>query len=878
MTMADTSGRGIRRAFLRFFEEQGHRRAHSGSLVPGDDPTLLFTNAGMVQFKDLFTGERQAEHPRATSSQKCLRVSGKHNDLDNVGRTPRHHTFFEMLGNFSFGDYFKAEAIDFAWTFLTAPEWCGLPVERLWASVHHTDDEAYELWRDRIGLPEDRILKLGDKDNFWAMGETGPCGPCSEIHWDRGPEHGDDLEERLLELWNLVFMQFERSADGETKPLPNPSIDTGMGLERIAAVLQGVESNYDTDLLRAIIRRGEEVSGRAYGEDPEIDLALRVIADHSRATAFLIADDILPDNEGRGYVLRRVMRRAIRFGRVLELDQAFFHETCLAVCDLMGDDYPELEQSREAIARSVPREEELFRRTLDRGLQLIGDWRGHQGAGATMDGETAFRLYDTFGFPVDLTRVIGEEQGFSVDAEGFEAALEAQRARGRAAWKGGSGGDGAVHRELFDELGATDFVGYDKLAVDDVPAMALVKGGSRVDSATAGDEVEIVVPSTPFYGEAGGQIGDVGLIRAPGALLQVLDTQRPLAELFVHRARVTEGTLKVGDRLGLEVDGPARTDTTRNHSATHLLHFALRAVLGDHVRQRGSLVEPGRTRFDFSHHQPVTRDEMLRIEALANDMVLVNSATAVKSMGHDAALAEGALAFFGDKYGAEVRTVRLGDDSFELCGGTHVRRSGDIGFIKVLSEGGIQAGVRRIEAVTGRGAMELLQRQDGIVQGAAEMLKATPADTLDRIDRLLRQQKELERQVEDLKRQLATGSAFDLLDQVQDVNGIKVLAVRSDGVAPKQLRDLGDKLRDKLRSGAVMVASEHEGKVALLVVVTKDLTDRLRAGELIRGAAECVSGRGGGRPDLAQAGGSDPGGIDDAIAAFVAAVRGATGG
>ena len=872
-----TTGAAVRRAFLEFFEGHGHTRVRSAPLVPGDDPTLLFTNAGMVQFKDVFTGGQDLGFSRATSSQKCLRVSGKHNDLEEVGRTPRHQTFFEMLGNFSFGDYFKEEAIDFAWAFLTSPEWCGLPAERLWASVHHSDDEAYALWHDKIGLPEDRILRLGDKDNFWAMGDTGPCGPCTEIHWDRGADYSDDLEERLLEVWNLVFMQYDRSAEGELVPLPKPSVDTGMGLERLVTVLHGQETNYDTDLLRDVIARGEVLADRPYGKDAPTDLALRVIADHARATAFLLGDGILPGNEGRGYVLRRIMRRAIRFGTQIGLDRPFLHETCLAVCTLMEADYPELEEARPLIERAVVAEEELFRRTLDRGLALIEGWRADQEPGATMPGEVAFRLYDTYGFPVDLTELIGRDLEFAIDSKGFDAALEVQRELGRSARKTTSHVDDRAVRALRQELGATEFVGYERLSISDEPVAALLSKGEQIDRAEAGQRVQVVTRTTPFYGESGGQVGDRGVVRAADAHGVVIDTQRPLPELWVHTVELREGSLRPGDAVELAVDARGRADTVRNHSATHLLHHALREVLGTHVRQRGSLVEPGRLRFAFSHFQPVPRDELDQIERLANERVLLNEPTTIRSMSYDDAVAAGALAFFGDKYGDEVRTVRI-SDSVELCGGTHVSRGGDIGLIKIVSEGGIQAGVRRIEGVAGLAALGLLQSYGNALQYTAELLHTTPQEMADRVEKLLRHGRDLEREIDRLKKKLATGSAADLISQAVEVGGAKVLAARIEGAKGAALRDLGDKLRDRLGSGALLLAAANDGKAALLCMVTKDLTDRLKAGDLVRAAAEAVGGRGGGRPDMAQAGGPDASGIETALAGFLASVKEALGG
>ncbi len=876
-TMSDrpTTGAELRRAFLDYFEERGHRRMRSAPLIPADDPTLMFTNAGMVQFKDVFTGDRTVEYDRAVTSQKCLRVSGKHNDLEEVGRTPRHQTFFEMLGNFSFGDYFKETAIEYAWEFLTGDDLCALPADRLWVSVHHSDDEAYGLWRDKMGVPEERLLKLGDKDNFWSMGDTGACGPCSEIHWDRGREYGEDPEDRLLEIWNLVFMQFDRAADGTLNPLPKPSIDTGMGLERIASVRQGFDNNYDTDLLRSIIAAGEGCTGRTYGAgDDAHDLALRVIADHSRATAFLIADGILPGNEGRGYVLRRVMRRAIRFGSRIGIDELFFHRTCAAVCDLMGDAYPELVQARTMIEQSVPMEEELFRRTLERGLGLIDKWAdARPDASADMPGEVAFRLHDTYGFPPDLTELIGREKGFGVDMEGFKAALQVQRETARAAHNRKMSVQ--ANAVVIPEGLTTEFVGYDDTEGVGTAVLILVDG-KEADRLGPGDEGDVFADRTPFYAESGGQVGDTGRLTTAGATAKVLDTQK-VGSLHAHRVRMDEGELRTGDAVMLSVDDTQRLRIVRNHSGTHLLHYALRDVLGGHVRQRGSLVSPGRLRFDFSHFQQVAPDEITRIETLANSLVMRNTDTAVQPMAYDDAVSAGALAFFGDKYGEDVRTVRIGDDSFELCGGTHVRRSGDIGFIKVTGESSIQAGVRRLEAVTGEGALQLMQQQHTALNAAADLLHASPTDTVDRIDKMLRQHKDLEKEVEALKRKLAAGGADDLLSDAVEIGDAKVLAARVDHVDGKGLRDLGDRLRDKLGTGAILLATGAGGKVALLCMVSKDLTDRVKAGDIVRSAAEKVGGRGGGRPDMAQAGGPNPAGIADALATLEPAVRGALG-
>jgi len=863
--MKHLSGNEIRRKFLDYFVSQGHRQVSSFPLVPGDDPTFLFTNAGMVQFKDVFTGSRKVDYTRATTAQKCLRVSGKHNDLENVGRTPRHHTFFEMLGNFSFGDYFKEEAIRYAWELMT--EGYGLPAERLLVTIFRDDDEAERLWREKIGVPAERIVRHDEKDNFWSMGETGPCGPCSEIHWDRGPEFGPDPDTRYTELWNQVFMQFARTADGVLHPLPRPSIDTGAGLERIAAVLQGVQSNYDTDLFRGIIARVEQVSGRRYGDHPEHDTSMRVIADHARAAAFLIAEGVFPENEGRGYVLRRLMRRAIRHGTLLGLQELFFHEACLAVIDSFGDHYAELRDGQPAIVQVAQQEEEQFRRTLGRGLELIAAWHGGPDGQRQMPGELAFRLYDTYGFPLDLTEVIAAERGFTVDLAGFEQAMAAQRERGRQSWKGASEERKAVYEALRTRLGETRFVGYDQEQLSGEPVLALLQGGVEVTAVRAPAELELVTAATPFYAESGGQVGDSGTVRAEGLLARVQDTVKPVPGLVVHRLQLLEGDLAPGRPVDLEIDRERRQATRRNHSATHLLHFALRKVLGSHVRQKGSLVTPDKLRFDFAHFQPMTPDELNRVERLANELALENEDATTQQMDLEAALQRGALAFFEDKYGDRVRVVQIGR-STELCGGTHVRRAGDIGAIRILAETGIAAGVRRLEAVTGLGTVELAQRTGGLLGQVSEQLRTPPEEVPERIERLQRQLKDLERELATVKGKLAATSLDGLLANARDLGTARVVAAEVRGLDGDALLALGDRLREALGSGTLLLALGEPGKVQLLCMVTADLVGKLHAGNLVREVARLVGGGGGGAPHMAKAGGKDPAGIPAALDRF----------
>ena len=879
----------IRRMFLRYFESQRHSVLPSHSLIPPEDPTLLFVNAGMVQFKDVFVGRKTLDTSRATTSQKCLRVSGKHNDLENVGRTARHHTFFEMLGNFSFGDYFKEDAIRYGWEFLTSSEWMGLPKEKLWVTVHPEDEEAIDLWKRIAGVADDRIVK--DPTNFWSMGDTGPCGPCSEIHIDQGAALSGGVEvpfgeggDRYLELWNLVFMQYDRDAAGKLTPLPKPSIDTGMGLERIAAIVQGVTANYDTDLFRALIAVVEEQSGKRYlGRfgDPskreaeiEEDVAFRVIADHARATAFLIADGIYPENEGRGYVLRRVMRRAIRFGRKLGIEGEFLCTVCDKVVDLMGDVYPELVEVRAIIDRAVRQEEQRFGRTLSDGLRLLEGAMAQLRAGGqqVVPGRTVFELYDTHGFPMDLTQVIAEEQGFGIDEDGFRAAMEEQRERGRASWKGADEARAALLRELADSGVRTEFVGYEWDRAE-APVVAILRDGVRVEDAGVGDRVELVAAQTPFYGESGGQVGDHGAIDGEGGFrLTVEDTQKSAEGVVLHIGRVAAGSVKVGDVVGLSVDAANRAPTRKNHSATHLLHWALRTVLGDHVKQRGSLVAPDRLRFDFSHFGPLTPEEIERVEWLVNERVVANHAVSTEVLGFQAAVARGAMAFFEEKYGDTVRVVTMAE-SVELCGGTHVAATGDIGLFKIVGEGGISSGVRRIEAATGMNAVRWVHERERLVQRVAEQLKTTPAQLAERVERAGREGRAKDLEIEQLKAQLATAMTKEQAGDARDFGGVKALAVPLDGTPSKDLRGLADSMRDRIQSGVVLLGSRVDGKVALLVAVTPDQVSRFDAGRMVSELAPLVGGRGGGKKDLAQAGGSDPAGLDAAIAHFYAMVE-----
>jgi alanyl-tRNA synthetase len=861
------SGSQLRKKFLDYFASKGHTIVSSSSLVPHNDPTLLFTNAGMNQFKDCFLGDEKRDYVRATTSQKCVRAGGKHNDLENVGRTARHHTFFEMLGNFSFGDYFKQEAIRFAWEFLTVD--LGLDKEKLYVTVFTDDDEAADIWHLQEGVPRERIYRFGEKDNFWSMGDTGPCGPCSEIFWDNGPEVGCGRPEcavgcecdRYMEIWNNVFMQFNRSADGTLTPLPKPSVDTGMGLERICTVMQGAKSNYDTDLLRGIIGYIEQLSGRSYtGSNAEADVSMRVIADHSRATAYLIADGVMPANEGRGYVLRRIMRRAMRHAKMLGFEDPVLFKTAVFVLDSMAGAYPDEAGRKEFVAKVVRNEEDRFIQTLGNGLRILEEEIAKlRAANQTLiPGATVFKLYDTFGFPVDLTADIVEKDGFSLDHARFEACMAEQRKKAREHWKGsGEETISTVYRQLLESGVRSEFVGYQATRGDST-IKALIKAGVPVEQAVAGDEIEVITSLTPFYGESGGQLGDRGSIITPAARLEVVDTLKPLTNLTVHVARITSGTLKLGEAADLVVDADARQATALNHTATHILQAVLVEVLGDHVKQAGSLVGPERLRFDFTHFSAMSPAEIENVERLVNERIRQNRDVKVAEMAADAAIEAGATALFGEKYGDRVRVVSVGDFSMELCGGTHTQAAGDIGLFKIIQEAGIAAGVRRIEAATGARALEIVRQQETVLEQAAALLKSDPSQLETRIRKLLEQQRELERQVESLRGKLQSGQAGELLDAVRDVSGVKVLAVKVDSMDGRQLREMADQLRDKLGSGVLVIGCEYEGKVNLLAAVSKDLTDRLHAGNLIRRLAEIVGGKGGGRPDLAQAGGSNP--------------------
>ncbi len=881
--MKTLSAAQIREAFLRFFEERGHRRVASAALVPQNDPSLLFTNSGMVQFKDVFTGREKRDFTRATTAQKCVRAGGKHNDLENVGFTARHHTFFEMLGNFSFGDYFKKDAIAWGWEFVTGPQWLGLDRARLAATVFDGegglpwDEEAFGLWKAQ-GVPADRIHKLGAKDNFWAMGDTGPCGPCSELHYFQGDDIACAEEragrtcqgvacdcDRWLEIWNLVFMQFERSAGGTLTPLPKPSIDTGAGLERMASVAQGKRSNYDTDLFRNLIAAIEKTAGKRYGaSEADDDVSMRVIADHARATTFLVGDGVLPANDGRGYVLRRIMRRAIRHGKRLGLERPFLAEICGAVLTEMGAAYPETAGNEPFIRKVAQLEEESFRRTLDKGLLILEEEMARLGrAGeAVVGGQVAFQLYDTYGFPMDLTRVIVAERGLSVDEAGFERHMEQQRARSE--WKG-SGETAAtdLHKAIAAELGETRFVGYEAEATHS-EVIALVVGGARVTRAARGDHVEVITAVTPFYGESGGQLGDTGMVGGPRGTVKVTDAQRPVPGLVTHLGEVAEGELQVGDRVELTIDRARRDLIRANHSATHLLHLALRETLGEHVKQAGSVVGPDALRFDFAHFQALTGEELHRVEARVNELVRQNAGGQTDELAIEDARTTGAMMIFGEKYGEIVRVVTLGP-SKELCGGTHVRRTGDIAYFKIASEESIAAGVRRIVAHSGPRAVELAQKIEDELKRSAGLLRSGAFEVAAKIEAAQRRVKELERALEEAGGKLAAVQSGDLAAQAERVGEARVLAVKVPGDA-RALRELADKLRDKLGSGVVALGAEVDGKAVLLVAVTRDLTGKVKAGDLVKEGARLVGGAGGGKPDLAQAGGADPGGLDDALA------------
>jgi len=865
----------IRKAFLSYFEEREHRVVRSSSLVPKNDPTLLFTNAGMVQFKGVFLAEETRDYRRAVSSQKCVRAGGKHNDLEIVGKTARHHTFFEMLGNFSFGNYFKKEAIEMGWDLLIH-QW-GLPKEKMWITIYLEDNEAFDLWR-KIGIPGDRIVRMGEKDNFWAMGETGPCGPCSEIVIDQGAEVGcgrADCQvgcdcDRFLELWNLVFMQFNRDTEGKLHPLAKPCIDTGMGLERISAILQGVQSNYETDLFKPIFQEIEKISHGPYGKDPRSDISIRVIADHSRASTFLINDGVLPSNEGRGYVLRRIMRRAMRHGKLLGIEEPFFHRTSSRVVDLMKDAYPELRESEALVSRVIRNEEERFSETLDSGLKILREEleQLQRKGKKILPGEVAFRLYDTFGFPLDLTTEILQEEGMAFDEAEFRAQMEEQRQKSKQAWQGlGEGKAKKVYRRLANEGMKTTFTGYEEIESES-RILKLIKDDEIVSAAGEGDEVEVVTERTPFYGEAGGQVGDRGVIFQESFSLEVEDTLKPVEELMVHQVRVKRGVVKEGMEASLRVDQGRRRATALNHTATHLLQAILREVLGDHVHQAGSLVSPERLRFDFTHFAPIEREDLERIEALVNEKVRENLKVETKIMQVEEALQTGAMALFGERYGERVRVVMVSDFSIELCGGTHTSRTGDIGLLKILNETGVAAGVRRIEALTGEGAYRFVKEEERELWEIASSLKSIPGELSLKMERWLQRQRELEREILSLQDKLSHQEISDLLSLIREVKGVKVLSAKVDGKDPKRMREFVDQMKVKIGSGIILLGGRSQDKVTLIMGVTADLTNRFSANDLIKKIALHVQGTGGGRPDFAQAGGTKTEKLDEALKAI----------
>ncbi|HEX9284949.1 MAG TPA: alanine--tRNA ligase [Nitrospirales bacterium] len=862
----------LRQGFLDYFKGHGHAIVPSSSLIPQADPTLLFTNAGMVQFKSVFLGNEQRAYTRAASSQKCIRAGGKHNDLENVGQTGRHHTFFEMLGNFSFGDYFKEDSIRFAWEYLTKT--VKLSPDRLWVTVFQDDDEAYTIWEHKIGLPSARIVRCGEEDNFWQMADTGPCGPCSEIHYDQGSGvPGDAVPngagDRIMEIWNLVFMQYHRDEKGRLHPLPKPSIDTGMGLERLAAVVQGKTSNYDSDLFQPIIRAVGEMAGKRYGSSSDDARAMRVIADHLRAIAFMVADGVLPSNEGRGYVLRRILRRAGRYGRLLGigLDSPFLYRLTGSVVDLMKGAYPELERARTTIDHVTKSEEERFLDTLDKGLRLLDEIvaDAKKANRTVISGDALFKLYDTYGFPLDLAADSAKDCGLTLDEAGFQAALEEQRERARKTAGFAAAKTKAIYTELGGIVAPTQFLGYAELDTESF-VQAIVKRDARVTEAVEGDEIEIVLDRTPFYAEGGGQMGDQGILTGPDGVIEVKQTIRPAPDLFLHQGIVTRGRVSEGDRLRAHVDPRLRFGAARNHTATHLLHAVLREVLGPHVKQYGSLVAPNRLRFDFAHFTPVRPGQLEEVEAIVNERIRANAPVQTKVMGITEAVQAGALAFFGDKYGEEVRVVEINQFSKELCGGTHCRHTGEIGLFKLVTETGVAAGVRRIEAQTGEGAYELLKQREEELRTLADVFKTNPTDVLAKARKLVTTLKEKEEEMEQLKARLATGQAGGGGGETRTVAGVPVYVQRVDGMEMNDLRKLADTVRDKLKSGIIALGSVKDGKASLLLAVTTDLSARFPAGELIKPLAAEIGGTGGGRPEMAQAGGKQTDRLDAALA------------
>ncbi len=880
----------IRSTFLDYYRKNGHEAVASSPLVPRNDPTLMFTNAGMVQFKNVFTGLETRPYSRAATAQKCVRAGGKHNDLDNVGYTARHHTFFEMLGNFSFGDYFKEEAITFAWNLLTKE--FGLNKDKLLVTVYHTDEDAANYWKKIAGLSDDRIIRIATNDNFWSMGDTGPCGPCSEIFFDHGdhiwggpPGSADEDGDRFIEIWNLVFMQFEQISKEERIDLPRPSIDTGMGLERIAAVLQGVHDNYDIDLFKALIRASEEATGvKAEGGQRA---SHRVIADHLRSASFLIADGVLPSNEGRGYVLRRIMRRAMRHAQLLGARDPLMYRLLPTLVREMGQAYPELVRAEALISETLKLEETRFRKTLERGLGLLSDATENMSEGQSLDGETAFKLYDTYGFPLDLTQDALRQRGITVDTDGFSAAMERQKAEARANWSGS--GDAATERVWFsvrDKVGATEFLGYDTEKAEGV-VTALVRDGQIIDKAAQGETVSIIVNQTPFYAESGGQQGDAGFIYGDGFVIEVTDTVKKADGVFVHQAVIREGKLATGDAVELVVAHDRRSRMRSNHSATHLLHEALRETLGDHVAQKGSLVAPERLRFDFSHPKPISEEELRKVENIANEIILQNSPVVTRLMAVDDAIEAGAMALFGEKYGDEVRVVSMGTAtqgdkagktySLELCGGTHVRQTGDIGLVRIVSEGAVAAGVRRMEALTGEAARLYLEEQDERVKAIASALKTTPSEALERVNSLLDERRKLEKELTEARKKLAlSGGSSKADNETKTINGVQFMGRSVTGVAPKDLKPLADEGKKALGSGIVaFIGVSEDGKASAVVAVTEDLTSRFSAVDLVRVASGALGGQGGGgRPDMAQAGGPDGSKADEALEALAKAIAG----
>ncbi len=877
------TGHEIRQKFLDFFAARNHRVVRSSSLVPANDPTLLFTNAGMNQFKDVFLGIEKRDYSRATTAQKCVRAGGKHNDLENVGYTRRHHTFFEMMGNFSFGDYFKTDAIDFAWDLVT--NGYGLDRDRLYVTVFREDDEAEELWQKVAGVSKSRIFRLDEKDNFWQMGETGPCGPCSEIHYDLGPgaaEPGHEHEEfpqdgggRFVEIWNLVFMQYDRDGSGKLSPLPKPSIDTGMGLERVAAIMQGKLSNYDCDLLKPIVEHAGELFGKPYGSDTRSDTVLRICADHARAAAFLIHDGVVPSNEGRGYVLRKIMRRALRNARMVGVQDAFLYKLTGFVAEWMKPAYPEMLESVQRVARIVKDEEGRYATTFQVAERVFHD-EARKAASGTLPGEMAFKLYDTYGMALDEQEEMGRELGLSIDTAGFEQAMRQQRERARASWKGAGKAQVAPVYQALLEMGRTTFLGYETMSCASSRVSALLVSQNSVSNLSPGTEAELVLDQTPFYAEAGGQVGDTGEIRSietGEVLAYVKGTYAAVAGLTVHKI-VTAGSLHVDDAVSARVNEDARRATMRNHTATHLAHAALRKVLGVHVKQAGSVVDPTRLRFDFSHYTAMDADEIAEVERLVNEEILRNTGVSTEVMALDSAIETGAMALFGEKYGEKVRVVSVPGFSTELCGGTHVQRTGDIGLLKVVHEGSISAGVRRIEAITGAGALMRFQEISNSVNSAATLLKTKESELLDQIEKLLAQQKAAEKELTQLREKAAHAEAKDVESQARDIRGVRVLSARVDGMDRAQMRNMADALRNKWGSGVVVLAAASEGNVAIIAAVTKDLTAKVHAGELAGAVAQAVGGKGGGRPDLAEAGGKDASALPAALDAVYASVEG----